>query len=206
MALSSPLANSCSMHVAELPTQSLVEKIKVNSGVRTVGIIGGGVSGIVTARILIEEGVDCTLFECTDKLGGVWAENYVGFGIQVPSALYEFLDEPLPEGWDFCSGVMIGNYIEQYARKHGVTWVAELNTRVTEIQNGSGGGYVLALEVDGRKMTEEFDLVVVATGVYGKQDKFIPNWPGSSSFKGQIIHCSDFLDLDITEDKHVISA
>jgi len=183
----------------------LAEQVLQRSNVGRVAVIGGGVAGVVTTRIFLEEGIDTTLYECTDKLGGVWAENYVGFGIQVPSALYEFPDEPLPEGWDFCSGVMIGNYIEQYARKHGVTGVAELNTRVTEIQNGSGGGYVLALEVDGRKMTEEFDLVVVATGVYGKQDKFIPNWPGSSSFKGQIIHCSDFLDLDITEDKHVIS-
>merc|ERR1711953_1475837 len=54
-------------------------------------------------------------------------------------------------------------------------------------------------------MGKSFDIVVVATGVYGKQDKFIPNWDGKDKFGGQIIHCADYLDLAVSEGKHVIS-
>lgn len=37
-----------------------------------VGIIGAGVSGIVTAAHLIEVGVDVTVLERLSKPGGVW--------------------------------------------------------------------------------------------------------------------------------------
>jgi len=169
-----------------------------------VAIIGGGVSGIVTARVLIDEGVNCTVFECTEKLGGVWAENYVGFGIQVPSALYEFPDEPLPEGWDFCSGPNICGYIQQYALKYGVYAHTKFKCRVLEINPNEKGG-VLVYEDDSGQHRAEFDAIVIATGVYGKQDKFIPDWKGANNFAGEIIHASDFLDLSKAEGKHVVS-
>lgn len=187
------------------PKEQLTEEVAKHSGVRKVAIIGGGVAGVMTARVFLDEGIDVVLYECTDKLGGVWSENYVGFGIQVPSALYEFPDDPLPEGWDFCAGGMIGNYVQQYAQKHGVTEVAQLNSRIQQISGSSDQGYQLTIEQDGVESTAQFDLVIVATGVYGKQDKFIPNWQGSSNFKGKIIHCADYLDLDVSKDKHVIS-
>lgn len=186
------------------PKEPLFEKIEIN-GVSSVAIVGGGVAGIVTARILLDEGVDCTLFECTDKLSGVWAENYVGFGIQVPSPLYEFPDEPLPEGWDFCSGPMISSYIQQYAAKHGVYDVTKFNTRVTSIKPDDKGGEITYEENGKAQPPKKFDLIVVATGVYGKQDKFIPNWDGKDKFQGQIIHCADYLDLSVSNDKHVVS-
>ena len=40
--------------------------------VKTVGIIGAGVAGLATARVLIAQGVDCTLYERASRLGGVW--------------------------------------------------------------------------------------------------------------------------------------
>jgi len=185
--------------------EHLTDQVLLKSNVSRVGIIGGGVAGIVTARILLDEGIDVTLYETTGQLAGVWAENYVGFGIQVPANLYEFPDEPLPDTWDFGAGNMIGQYIQQYAQKHGVYHVAQLNTRVQEIQGDGSSGYKLVLEKEGKKSTEEFDLVIVATGVYGKQDKFVPDWNGKSKFKGEIIHCADFFDLDKTENKHVLT-
>ena len=40
---------------------------------RRVGIIGAGLSGLVTAKTLLEEGFEVTLFETEDEVGGVWA-------------------------------------------------------------------------------------------------------------------------------------
>merc|ERR1711971_1247553 len=96
----------------------------------SVCIIGGGVAGIATARVLLADGFTCTLFEKTEELGGVWADNYTGSGIQVPSRLYEFPDDPLPRGWDYASASCITSYILKYARKHGVTSVAWLGCSV----------------------------------------------------------------------------
>ena len=35
-----------------------------------------------------------TIFEKTNKVGGVWSANYADFGLQVPKELYEFPDFP----------------------------------------------------------------------------------------------------------------
>ena len=36
--------------------------------VRSVGIIGAGVAGLATARILTAQGIDCTVFDRADRL------------------------------------------------------------------------------------------------------------------------------------------
>ena len=66
--------------------------------VRRVGIIGTGIAGLATAKTLSAEGLECTLFERGDRVGGVWADGYSSFGVQAPKELYEFPDWPLPEG------------------------------------------------------------------------------------------------------------
>ena len=64
--------------------------------VKRVGIIGAGVAGLATAKALLAEGLDCTVFERAERLGGVWADGYSNFGVQVQKELYEFPDWPLP--------------------------------------------------------------------------------------------------------------
>ena len=63
---------------------------------KQVAIIGGGVAGLATAKTLHADGVACTIFERGTKLGGVWADGYSNFGVQVQKELYEFPDWPLP--------------------------------------------------------------------------------------------------------------
>src|SRR5215813_7937379 len=64
--------------------------------VERVGIIGAGVAGLATAKTLLADGLACTIFERGDRLGGVWADGYSNFGVQVQKELYEFPDWPLP--------------------------------------------------------------------------------------------------------------
>lgn len=44
----------------------------------SIAVIGAGVSGIGSARVFIEKGYDVTVYEASDKLGGVWAKTYEG--------------------------------------------------------------------------------------------------------------------------------
>ena len=66
------------------------------SGVKNAAIIGAGVAGLATARILLAQGITCTVYERGDRIGGVWAAGYSNFGAQVQRELYEFPDWPLP--------------------------------------------------------------------------------------------------------------
>jgi len=176
-----------------------------NAAGTSVCIIGGGVAGVVTARVMLSEGINVTLFEKTDTLGGVWSDNYAGFGIQVPSNLYEFPDEPLPSGWDFAAGEMILKYVRQYAQKHGVYDVSRLNCAVRGLSKDTHKWTVQVMNADGNTESHKFDFVVLATGVYSSLDKFIPQYEGAGSFEGIYAHSVDFKDLNVCKDKHVIS-
>ena len=65
----------------------------------TVCIIGAGVSGLVTAKVLQHDGFDVTIFEKESTIGGVWAPSctYAGLGVQNPQEHYAFTDFPYPE-------------------------------------------------------------------------------------------------------------
>jgi hypothetical protein len=81
-------------------------------GAKTAGIIGAGLSGLVTARTLLAQGMECTIFERCQELGGVWADGYAGFGVQVQKDLYEFPDWPLPSEYpDFTPGPVFCDYL-----------------------------------------------------------------------------------------------
>ena len=88
---------------------------------RKVAIIGAGVAGLATARTLMAEGFDCKVFERAGKLGGVWADGYVNFGVQVQKSLYEFPDRPLaPDIPDFTPGPVFQNYLEEFADEFAI--------------------------------------------------------------------------------------
>ncbi|KAJ8600785.1 hypothetical protein CTAYLR_006113 [Chrysophaeum taylorii] len=169
-------------------------------GVRKVGIIGGGVAGVATARVLIAEGIDCVIFEKTSKLGGVWTSNYDGFGIQVPASLYAFPDEPL-DGDDYAKGEVVEGYVVRYAKKHGVTDVVEYETTIVAMAHD---GKTWILTTSTRAKRGGFDAVVVATGVYSTPNAFMPAVPGRDKFQGSWVHSVDFTEARICSGKRVV--
>ena len=84
-----------------------------------VCIVGAGVAGIQTAKVLAEYGHECHVFEKTQDFCGVWRSNYHGFGLQVPYELYEFRQFPVdglrgtfPSGSEICE--LIRQYVKHY--------------------------------------------------------------------------------------------
>lgn len=160
-----------------------------------IGIIGGGVAGIVTARALLQRGFDCTVFERRDRLGGVWAEGYANFGIQVQRELYEFPDWPFPPGTpDFTPGPIVRDYIEGYARHFGVLPRISFDSAVTGLRRDDGG-WIVSVTRAGQTIVHRFDQIVVCTGLFSNKPH-IPSYPGRESFRGEVIHISDLQDRE----------
>ena len=60
-----------------------------------VAIVGSGMSGIIAAYRLKQAGVDFTIFEKNDDVGGTWKENtYPGCRVDVPNHFYSLLVRP----------------------------------------------------------------------------------------------------------------
>ena len=149
--------------------------------VQTIAIIGAGVAGLAAAKTLLAEGYPCAVFERGGHLGGVWADGYIDFGVQVQKELYEFPDWPLPpDAPNFTPGPVFQQYLEDYCDQFAIRPHLRLNTKVVALERRSAGegGWRVTSESQGVSNTANFDLVVVATGLYS-ETPHIPNYPGS---------------------------
>lgn len=173
--------------------------------VQTVAVIGAGVSGISTAKMLIREGYDCTVFERRSDLGGVWADGYLNFGVQVQKELYEFPDWPLPaETPHFTPGPVFQRYLSDYCDEFGVRSRIRFNTEVTRLAPRDGGrsGWVLTLRNGTHDSKADFDLVVICIGTFSNQP-YIPEFPDQEKFQGVVIHNSQLKSPDQIADQRV---
>ena len=158
-------------------------------------MIGGGVAGLSAARALRARGVKVTVLEAAEDIGGVWRDNYVGFGLQVPKQLYEFPDHPFTtvKAGDFPTGPEVQAYIKSYAAKNGLdASVVRTNTRVERLErrDGARGWRFHVAGAGGAKEVLEFDLAVVAAGMYSSPS--IPALPGRDAFVGSVLHSRNF--------------
>src|SRR5262245_11891599 len=176
------------------------------SSIRRVAIVGAGASGLATARILLAQRLDCTLFERRPTLGGVWADGYLNFGVQVQRELYEFPDWPLPkDAAQFMPGPAFLDYLTSYARHFGVLPHIRLGCTVLGLneQVAPHAGWRITYRDGSGEAVEDFDYAVVCIGLYSETPN-IPLFEGRDQFNGEIIHVSALKSRDQLTGKRVI--
>jgi dimethylaniline monooxygenase (N-oxide forming) len=176
---------------------------------RRVGIIGAGISGLVTAKTMLEEGFEVTLFETEDEVGGVWARSrrYPGVHTQNPRDTYAFSDFPMPRTYpEFPSGEQVQAYLAAYADRFRVTEHVRFRTAVERAEPRGDGWAVRwrALD-DGTARTETFDFLAVCNGTFSAP--FVPRVPGEEAFAaggGTVLHSSGFNSVEQVRGRHVV--
>ena len=172
---------------------------------KKIAVVGAGVAGLATARVLLAQGHAVTLFERSDRLGGVWAGGYSNFGVQVQAELYEFPDWPLPEGTpDFTPGPIVQKYLCDFADHFGIAPHIRFEHCLIELAEceGPGSGWRLRLKMPEGEEEESFDLVVLCIGLYSNQPN-MPSFPDEERFNGKILHISDLKTRAPLADKRV---
>lgn len=146
-------------------------------------VIGAGMGGVLAAIKLLEHGLDVTVFEKGDKVGGTWRENdYPGLACDVAAHWYTYSFARNPE-WDrlMAPGPKIREYFEHVARDHGVLPLIRFNDEVTRLEYD--GGWNLTTAAGHR---DRFDVVIAASGVLHHPN--IPHFAGVESFTGAVFH------------------
>lgn len=175
--------------------------------IKTIGIIGAGLSGIVTAKTCIEYGYAVRVFEKDAELGGVWASSrrYTGVSTQNTKDTYYFSDFPMSKHFpEWPNGEQVQSYLRSYAENFNVFPFIQFSHEITSINFQDNIWTIRGNNGDG-SFTEQVDFLIVCNGTFS--DPFIPALPGMDGFAregGEILHSTQFHDAAIAKGKRVI--
>jgi dimethylaniline monooxygenase (N-oxide forming) len=174
-----------------------------------VGIVGAGYSGLITARILREVGIDVVVHEAAPDVGGVWSRTrqYPGLTTQNDKVTYAVSDFPMPESYPtYPAGPQVGAYLERYVEAFGLRPLLRLSSEVVRAEPTPGGGWSLTTRDEtGASMSQQVDHLVVANGVYC--EPHVPRWPGRDEYEsagGQVRPPSAIPDTDPAHGRNVV--
>lgn len=173
-----------------------------------IAIIGAGVAGLTTAKVLTQAGHEVQVFDRTPDVGGVWSRTrrYPGLTTQSPGTQYSLSDFPMPKGFpEWPSGEQVQAYLAAYAEAFGLDRTLRLSTEVNVARPLGDGWTIETTDITGRHTTEDFDRLVVANGVFC--EPALPSYPGTDEFTaagGRLCAATEFHDAQEARGRHVL--
>jgi dimethylaniline monooxygenase (N-oxide forming) len=173
---------------------------------RTVAIIGGGISGLICIKCCLEAGLLPTCYEMTDDIGGLW--NYDSNAVDGKASVMKstvintskefmaFSDFPAPTDYpNYMHNTKLLAYFRSYADKFHLRDCIRFRRRITRIEPADDyeqTGCWMIFNVDAiqndlsstaNEIGEKYQAVMLATGHHAH-----PRWidfPGLNQFKGK---------------------
>jgi 2-polyprenyl-6-methoxyphenol hydroxylase-like FAD-dependent oxidoreductase len=133
-------------------------------------VIGAGIAGLVTAKVLREDGFDVTVFEKQAEPGGVWIESrtYPGLRANNSRDTYAFSDHPYPKTADrFPTAPQIRDYLRSYVARFDLAPAIRASAEVTRVAR-AGAGFELEVSTADKSESLAFDFVAVCAGVFSE--------------------------------------
>lgn len=167
-----------------------------------IAIVGAGIAGLATAKVLGQVGHEVVVFDKAPDVGGVWSRTrrYPGLVTQNPRDQYAFSDFPMPRDFpEWPTGAQVQSYLAAYATSFGIP--LRLNTEVTAAYPVEDGGWMV--EAGGAR--EPFDRLVVCNGVFC--EPAVPDYPGLDEFTsagGRLCASAMIHDAAEARDRHVV--
>jgi cation diffusion facilitator CzcD-associated flavoprotein CzcO len=150
-----------------------------------VAVIGSGFAGLGVAFALERLGLEYTVFERGQELGGTWRDNsYPGCQCDVPSHLYSFSFAPNPD-WTRTYSMQseIWEYLQRCAHRFGVLPRVRFGTGVEEARWDDER---LAWRLDTTNGPTEADVLISGNGALA--EPYVPDLPGLETFLGPAFH------------------
>ncbi|WP_347955347.1 flavin-containing monooxygenase [Gordonia aichiensis] len=176
-----------------------------------IAVVGAGVAGLCSAKVLTQFGFDVTVYDRTPDVGGVWSRTrrYPGVTTQNNKGTYAFSDYPMPREYpEWPSGEQVQQYLAGYVEHFALAPKLRLGTEVTTatIDEGTGTWTVTTREVGSGLVEEQrYDRLVVANGIFC--DPFVPPYLGVDEYEqsgGRLCSASDLHSLEDVAGKDVL--
>ena len=172
----------------------------------SVGIIGAGMSGIIAAHRLRQAGVDVTILEKNEDVGGTWLENeYPGCRVDIQNHFYSYACAQTPEWPQYHSTQpVLLDYFRSCVDRFGLRDHIRFNTEVLGARwDEDERCWYVEVSQEGRPpSTERFDALVSATGQLKRPS--MPDIPGIDDFAGPWFHSARWDKGVDLRDKRVV--
>ncbi|MGD9990195.1 flavin-containing monooxygenase [Pseudonocardia sp.] len=159
----------------------------------SVVIIGAGISGICAGTALRRLGVDVTILERNDDVGGTWLDNdYPGAGVDTPSHLYAFSFAPWAS-WTryYAKQPEILDYLRRVADQEGLRSVIRFGTEVLGA-TWDAAASVWRVRVLSGGVESELVSDVLVSSVGQLNRPVVPALPGLDTFPGPAFHTAEW--------------
>jgi putative flavoprotein involved in K+ transport len=148
-------------------------------------IIGGGQSGLATARAALDASLVPLVLEAGDSPSGSWPRYYDSLRVFSPARFSSFPGMPFPGDPDrYPTGREVADYLRSYAASLDVE--IRTNTRVDAVEADGAGFTVRTAAGDEIRAAG----VVAATGTFSRPH--VPEVSGASGFTGEVLHVADY--------------
>jgi cation diffusion facilitator CzcD-associated flavoprotein CzcO len=109
--------------------------------------------GLATAKVLSQQGFHVEVLEQASRIGGVWADNYQGAGLQGPYPHFNIPDFPFPNTTPmFPKQPQILELLDSYVDTFDLKPLIRLNSEVKAVAQEEDGSWTVTLKGGDKKM------------------------------------------------------
>lgn len=175
----------------------------------SLAVIGAGTAGLCSAKHALAAGMQVTVFEQADQVGGTWVYTdqvakddqgvailtsmYQGLHTNLPKEIMGYPDFPIPEQDKsyIPSGDMLA-FLKLYAKEFHVNEVIKFRHEVIRVRPIDEQWEIIVRDwtSDGAVDTHRFDGIIICNGHYNTPSQ--PKMKGCDTFEGSQIHSHDY--------------
>ncbi|TKT57416.1 NAD(P)/FAD-dependent oxidoreductase [Agrobacterium sp. LC34] len=161
----------------------------MSSDIFDVVVIGAGQAGLASAYYLRRAGVSFVILDAEEGAGGAWRHAWNSLHLFSPASFSSLPGWMMPAKTEaaYPSRNEVVDYLARYEERYH--FPIERPVAVTSVRNVEGALEVVA---DGRQWRAR--AVLSTTGTW--RHPFVPDYAGTSGFKGVQIHSADYVSAD----------
>jgi len=151
-------------------------------------IVGASAAGLATAACLKQAAVSFEIVEGTGVLASAWRHHYDRLHLHTPKSSSALPGLKMPREWPrYPSRGQVVDYLQHYCASHELE--PHYDQEVTRLERCEGAW----IATTGARQWKARN-VVVATGAARRPVS--PSWPGLDSYRGQVLHSSEYKNGD----------
>ncbi|KIK34430.1 hypothetical protein CY34DRAFT_812929 [Suillus luteus UH-Slu-Lm8-n1] len=168
----------------------------------TVLIIGGGISGLMTAAQLRRLGIRALVIEKNARVGDSWRQRYPNLTLHTPADYSSMLYSPYPSTFPkYIPKGKLANFLDSYAVDHELCIWLSSRVQSTPVYDSSSARWTVEVQRGDQKVFISPKHMVLATGSGSPR---IPTWNGMDEFQGALYHSDFHKDAEQFRGKHVV--